>query len=64
MLSQLVIFFLLGRWIFQIYAIFVVKIVKILIMFLKISYLFEEFGIELSMIVSLLSYMKVISSLS
>ena len=62
--SLLVNLFLLIRWKFQICAIFMVKTLKILIMFFKIVHLFEEFEIELSIIVSLIFYMKVISSLN
>ena len=63
MSSLLMGFCLLERRKFLIGAIFVVKTLKILIMFFKIFHLFEEFGIELSILVPILSYKKVISSI-
>ena len=53
----------LEGWKFQIYVIFVVKTLKILTMFLKIAPLFKEFGILLNIIVQLLFFMKVTSSI-
>ena len=53
----------LEGWKFQIYVIFVVKTLKILTMFLKIAPLFKEFGIGLNIIVQLLFFVKVTSSI-
>ena len=56
-------FYLLEDYKLQIFAIFAIRVVKVLIIFLNIVILFKEFGIVLSIIVQFLYFMKVISFL-